>query len=354
MRVLHLDGSGGYRGGQRQLLLLAVAQQGADSDVAPLVLTSSPRLGARLEERGVPWARWSGPAGPIGLVQLRRRIARFAPDRVHVHESRALGAARVVCSPALQQSLVVHRRIDDPPRRRATTRWKYRRGMVVCVSAAVADAMAGFGVPAGRLAVVHSGVPAPSAPPAPPGERPARLLALGALVDHKGHDVLLRALALSRSEASLTLAGRGPLRGELERLAAALGLDRRVRFAGDAGEGRELLADCDLFVHPSRTEGLGTAVLDAMVAGRPVLASRAGGLPEAVVDGSTGWLVEPGRPERLAAALDRIDDAARQDPGLLARRGAAGRDRVLERFGVAAMVGGVREVYDRAGEGAAG
>lgn len=337
MRILHLDTGSTFRGGQRQLLLLAQAQR-LDPQLTVRVLAADARLLTRLTQAGLDAVSWPGPR-PDGLILLARHLRRFRPDVVHAHDSRAHGAARLA---ARTTPLVVHRRIDDPPRDRPLTRWKYRRGRFICVSNAIRGVLAGSGVPNDRLHVVLSSVPAPPMPPERPlGARPPRLLALGALVDHKGHAVLLDALARTSGLGPLTLVGAGPLADRLRRQVDRLGLGDRVHLAGDVP------ADwtaCDLFVHPSRTEGLGTAVLDAMAAGCPVLASRVGGLPEAVIDGETGWLVPADDPETLAAALDRV---ALLDPAHLRGLGLAGWRRVRERHGIEAMVAGTRAVYDR-------
>ncbi len=337
MRVLHLDAGRSFRGGQRQLLLLASAQ-GAAPDLEVRVLAADRRLIRQLAEADVEARRWPGP-GPRGLASLARDLRAFRPDLLHAHDARAQAALRLV---GREPPLVVHRRIDDPPRRRRLTRWKYRRGHMICVSEAVRRVLLDFGIPPARLSVVRSAVPVPAAPPQRPSPAaPLRLLALGALVEHKGHAVLLEALARCATGPRLVLLGDGPLAGPLRRRAAALGLVDRVTFAGQAEPD---WSTCDLFVHPSLTEGLGTAVLDAMAAGLPVLASSAGGLPELVRPGASGWLVPPGDPDALAAALDRV---AGLPPDELLRLGRAGWERARAGHRIAAMVAATRAVYDR-------
>lgn len=324
MNALHFDLSRGYRGGQRQLLLLAREQ--ARRGWRPTVACASPRLAEQLEAAGVSTVRVS-PNPVRGLPALRRLASQHSI--IHAHESRAHGLARVL---APGRPLVVHRRIDDPPRPRATTRWKYRAGEFVCVSHAVDDVLGSFGVPGHRRHVVHSAVPdAPAAPrPAPRG--PLRLVALGALVPHKGHADLIDALR-EVPDATLDIVGDGPLR-------ASLG-GERVRLLGDPDGHLPDWSRYDLLVHPSRTEGLGTAVLDAQAAGVPVLATRAGGLPEAVAP--DGWLVTPGSPAGLAEALRAIASRRAELPD----RGRRARDWVRSRFSVGRMADGVAAVYAR-------
>ncbi len=106
-----------------------------------------------------------------------------------------------------------------------------------------------------------------------------------------------------------------------------------------------LVKSSDLFVMSSVTEGLGSAVLDAMAMGLAVVGTRAGGIPEAVVPGTTGLLVEPGEPQPLAAAMVRL----LKDAGLRRTYGEAGRKRVSELFGVDRLVEGTLAAYDQFG-----
>ena len=130
-------------------------------------------------------------------------------------------------------------------------------------------------------------------------------MATGALVGHKGHATLIRAAAIAaaeRPDVHWGIAGQGPLRGSLDALIRELGLGGRVHLLGEVPEAVRLVATADLFVMPSTMEGLGTSVLDAMALGVPVVATRAGGIPE-VLAGGAGRLVDPGDPVALAAAM---------------------------------------------------
>lgn len=154
-------------------------------------------------------------------------------------------------------------------------------------------------------------------------------LFVGRLRIRKGVEVLLEAMK-ALPQARLLIAGDGEHRAALERRAAELELGAAVRFLGrcDAGRVRGLLRRARALVVPSIYEGMPLVVLEAMEAGVPVIASAVSGIPEVVEDGGTGWLVPPEEPEALADALTR----AWTDPAEAARRGAAGRRRVDERF----------------------
>jgi glycogen(starch) synthase len=153
------------------------------------------------------------------------------------------------------------------------------------------------------------------------------ILGIGRLVPQKGFDVLIRAFAHAGIEShDLVIAGEGAERGALEALVAETGIGGRVRFLGRADRAQivALFCGCEFFVLPSRMEPLGIVNLEAMAAGRAVIASRVGGVPEIVQDGETGLLVPAEDIPALATAIQRLA----LDHGLRERLGVAGRGRV--------------------------
>ena len=154
---------------------------------------------------------------------------------------------------------------------------------------------------------------------------------VAALTGHKDHETLVEAMALLRPRsphACLVIAGDGDRRPALEALVRARSLEGRVLFAGFRDDLDRLLPAFSVFCLSSHLEGLGTSVLDAMAFGLPVVATAAGGIPEAVEDGLTGRVVPPRAPAALADALVEVlgDEARRR------ALGEAGRRRFLERF----------------------
>ncbi|MGE3843730.1 MAG: glycosyltransferase family 4 protein [Vicinamibacterales bacterium] len=188
--------------------------------------------------------------------------------------------------------------------------------------------------------VIPYGVNVTAEPPGSPHFDPPHLLCVGRLVTMKAFDVAIDALARVRlaghSTACLTIAGDGPERAALEAQACNAGLDGCVHFVGwcSPDEVRARMLDASLVVMPSRasgvdySEGLGIVALEAAEAGRAVVASRAGGLPEAVVDGVTGIIVQPDDSDALARAIGSL----LADPARATALGAAGRRRIQSRF----------------------
>jgi hypothetical protein len=167
------------------------------------------------------------------------------------------------------------------------------------------------------------------------------ILTVARLDKQKGLNYLLEAAALI-PEAMFVLAGEGPERPALEAHTRALSLNNRVVFLGYRADIDDLLASCDLFVLPSLFEGLPLSVLEAMAAGKPVVATAIGGTDETIIHGETGLLVPPADPFALAGAIR----TALADPSLSRRLGAAGRARVHQQFSAESMVRRITEIYD--------
>jgi glycosyltransferase involved in cell wall biosynthesis len=349
VKVLHVDTAAGWRGGQNQVLLsaLGMATRGHEIAVACRAggILEGRAQSAGLDVFALPFRGDWSPSAAIGLARLARRIA---PDVVHAHDPHALAAALVVRAPR-----IASRRVDFAVKGRAS-RWKYARcERVLAVSEAVAAVLRRDGVARERVRVVYEGVP--DRRPDPGGR--AILESLGvpmtspvvgtvaALTDHKDHATLLSAaagVAARVPAARFVIVGDGERKAALVAQAGELGLQDRVVFAGFRTDLDRLVPAFDVFCLSSKMEGLGTSLLDAMCFGRPVVATDAGGIPEAVEDGVTGRVVPVQDPAALAAALV----AVLTDPSLRARLGAAGRQRFESRFSADRMVDSTLAVYD--------
>jgi len=165
-------------------------------------------------------------------------------------------------------------------------------------------------------------------------------LAVGNLYPVKDHATLLRAAAVL-PEVHVAIAGRGEEASRLRALARELGTAGRTHLLGVREDIENLLRAADLFAHPSRSEGLPLAILEAMAAGLPVVATRVGGVAEAVLDDETGYLVPPGDAEALRGALARV--LQQSDRG--AALGYAGRQRSIAEFSIETMAQRYQALY---------
>jgi len=355
LAVVHVDTAASWRGGQNQVLLTArgMSARGTATEIAC-------RRGGELEARAragglaVLPVSFRGDLWPAGILALARRLRRGPRSVLLLHDphavsagllaSRLAGAAREAGA-AGRTPLVAVRRVDFPLRG-PLSRAKYAAcDRVIVVSRAISSVVESAGLAPGRLRLVYEGVPERA--PAPGGREALAELGVpegapvvgnvAALTGHKDQATLIEAMAQLRPrqpEARLVILGEGELRGELEALVRALGLGDRVVFAGFRGDLDRLLPAFSVLCLSSQLEGLGTSLLDAMAFGLPVVATAAGGIPEAVEDGVTGRVVPPRDPAALAGALaEALGDAARR-----AAWGKAGRARYRERFTVERMV----------------
>lgn len=168
---------------------------------------------------------------------------------------------------------------------------------------------------------------------------------VGRLDPVKDHVGLLHAFGQLAADprALLVIVGDGPTRATLAATAAGLGVGGRVRLLGERDDVPAVLTGFDIFVLSSIAEGMSNVILEAMATGLPAVATRVGGNPELVADGTSGFLVEPGSPAALANALRRYLG----DPGLLARHGRAARELAQAEFSLERMVGEYGQLYGR-------
>jgi glycosyltransferase involved in cell wall biosynthesis len=201
-------------------------------------------------------------------------------------------------------------------------------------------------VRAKKKVVLVNAVQLPEALDKPDSGRVPKVVMLGSINHGKGQDLLLDAFALVRNRAELHFYGNVGLSARSYartlRAKAAETLAGTVFFHPPTDDISGLLAETDLLVHTSRRESFGMVLVEAMAAGIPVIANNLGGMREVVADGETGYLVEPGNPELLAARIDTL----LADPGLRKRMGRAGHERVRERYDIAVRVKDYHELYE--------
>ena len=253
---------------------------------------------------------------------------------------------------------VASRRVTFFPRHRWTYRLKYAYtcDAVIAVSDFIRERAICCGIPQSKVEVIPDGVEIP--PELPTTEARAKARArlgfassdflighLGAFTPEKGQDVALRAFQLLRErlpQARLLLAGEGPTLRDPEIIQSCEALGNRVRLCGAIQQLEEFFSALDLYVMPSKSEGLGSSALVAMSYGLPVVASRVGGLREVVEEDRTGGLIEPASPAALAQAIV----AAAGDRARLQQWGLNGRQRARQ-FSVDIMVERTEALYCR-------
>jgi glycosyltransferase involved in cell wall biosynthesis len=221
---------------------------------------------------------------------------------------------------------------------------------IICVSNGLAQSLRDQGVDAARIVVVPNAID--SAQAAPQAVRlegiPTGAIVIGtvgSLIKRKSIDHLIRALAVRQEQLHLLVLGEGPEEVALRRLASALDIAERVHFAGFQERPLPWLAAMDIFVLASAKEGLPRVVLEAMLLGKPVIASRVIGPAELVVPGETGFLYEYGDVQALASHIGELAAS----PSVRARFGSAGQQRVVEHYSIERYVSGVEDVLAAAG-----
>jgi glycosyltransferase involved in cell wall biosynthesis len=359
---LHIDTAKTWRGGQNQVLQTVLGLR-ALGHRAMLVAHAGGELHQRAKE-GLDLV----PLAPVTEMdlsaawKLSRLMKQLRPAVIHAHDPHGVAMAALALSmsgartPRPLPPLIASRRVDFHIKGNALSRWKYRQvDCFICASEAVREVLIADGVSRDRAVTVHEGIDLERVAAAPRANLHADLWLphdapivgnVAALVPHKGQRHLIEAAALvvkTVPDARFVIAGEGELRPALERQIKEHRLEKHVFLAGFRPDILSVHKAFDIFVMSSVTEGLGTSLLDAMACGKPIVATRAGGIPEVVVDGETGLLVPPRDHEAMAEAIVTL----LRDRALRARIGHAGEVRVGERFSAERMVQDTLAVYER-------
>jgi glycosyltransferase involved in cell wall biosynthesis len=338
LKILHIDPERHWGGGEAQVLgLLAyLFERGHRNDLlthpGSRLFQQSQALGVRtfplivrndLDLRPVPG--------------VRRLIRAEHYDIIHFHTKRAHAFSFWLSHRLPTPKHVVTRRMDYPEANNWYTRCLYNRKVdgVVAISRNILELLVQAGVEPGRIRLIHSGIEPRrfgSTVNARGVQSDEIVVGMAAVLEErKGHRFLLEAarrLKTQGRQIKYYLAGEGSLRKSLEDMAGRMDLTEEVRFLGFVADIPAFLTGVDIFVLPSVFEGLGVSVLEAMAAGKAVIASRVGGLVELVMDGVTGLLVGTGDVEGLAGAILKLAN----NRALIEEMGRKGRERVNESF----------------------
>jgi glycosyltransferase involved in cell wall biosynthesis len=366
LNVFHLDTELTWRGGEGQLLALArgMLRRGHRATV---VAQPDGELAKRSVAAGVP-TELVRMRGEWDLGAVRRLAALFRrerPDVVHLHTSHAHTLGVLAARWARVGRTVVSRRVDFSIHRHALSLsgFKYRHGVdrYVAVSDAVKRQLVKDGVDERRIVVVHDGVDPQRCAGGDGAKARAELGvpsdaplvgAVAHLAWHKSLETLVdaaEAIVAHAPDAWVAIVGEGEERPLLESRRAASRAKERILLPGFRSNVADFLAAFDVFVVPSVMEGLCSSILDCFAVGLPVVACRAGGIPELVEHEKTGLLVEPRQPKLLADAIVRVLD----EPPLQRELAEKGRAVLLARFTEDVMVEGTLAQYAALVDGAA-
>lgn len=337
MRIVHIDTGRELRGGQRQMLRLSAGLKDRGFEQLAVCRTES-ESAVQFSAMGVEVLeippRDAGRLRSAG--KLRRHLKQHPAEILHAHDGGGQSIAWLA-SRGLPALRIASRRVTFLPKTPFIHKWKYDLTCdgLIAVSGYIRDLLIQSGVPAAKIEVIPDGIEIPTTLPGPEVREQTRrdwgvsadalvLGHIGAFTEEKGQDVAIAAMARVTAKlagATLVLVGEPPqktwfdLQGQVARSGGS------VRLLGPQEKLEAFFAAIDLFIMPSRSEGLGSAALLAMARGLPVIASRLGGLPEVVIDGETGRLVEPDSPDALAGAILQMaeDGALRRRFGEQAR-----------------------------------
>ncbi len=350
MRIILANAMRAMGGGERWLLETAAGLRERSHEVVVVARDGSALSGRAVSEgHDVFTLPMRNDFDPESVLRLGRLMARTRPDVLCVNIQRAV---RIGCAATLTRpdvAVVERRGLNFGVRPSAVNRWVYGRrvSLVIANCGEIADGLVSSGlVPRRRVAVVPNGIDPERVPPGGgdavrselgvPRDAPV-VAVVGRLVPDKGHGDAIEAFASvvrELPEARLLVVGDGKLRGSLEEAAAGKLPAGSFVFAGFRGDVPAVLDAADVLLVTSYREGSPHSVLEAMVAGTPVVATRVAGIPEMIEDGRSGKLVDPGAPGEASSALL----ALLKDPAAAASMAEAAGRRVRESFGLSRMI----------------
>ncbi len=357
MKILHVETGRYLYGGARQVAYIVSGLQARGIDNILAAPADSAILDALRDECSatVPLRTTRGSGYKL-YRELLDAIEQHRPDIVHIHSRRLAVdfwgglAARRHNIPA-----VLSRRVDNPERP-SVVRLKYRLfDHIIAISDGIRDVLLDEGVPAEKVTTVRSAIDIDEFTTdcqrkafEQEFDIPAGSLVLAViaqLIPRKGHRHLLDilpGLIARHPDIRVLLFGRGPEEAALKTIVEERGLKNHINFTGFRDDLPKWLPCIDIIVHPAEMEGLGISLIQAAASGVPIIASRAGGMPEIVHDGINGLLTEPGNRTELQRALEQLIP----DPALRKKMGENGRQLVEKNFSIDKMVKGNLKIYE--------
>ncbi len=365
--VFHVDDSRNLRGGERQVLYLAAELEKLGCRNRIVCRSDSP-LDRAARERGMETLHlpFLFEGDPISAGRLAREVKKAAASLgpgslpiLHAHTGHAAATIRAASRKG-PWPRIVHRRVDFRLPERASSIRKYAEAdLVIALSKAIATVLVESGIEERKIRVIPSAVDLAAFGGSPsPGFKdrlgrefdmpPASFLvgSLMAMVPHKDPLNLVAAAEIAvraDKRCHFLVAGEGPLLKDARAMAKRLGLEGHIHLPGQRQDNADLLRAFDLFVLSSRQEGLGSALIEAMACGLPVVGTDAGGIPELIENGRNGFVVPREDPAALAEAILRLAG----DDRLRSRMGSASLEMSL-RYSTERMARSTLAVYEEA------
>jgi glycosyltransferase involved in cell wall biosynthesis len=351
--ILFVDDEVVWRGGQEQLFSL---MSGLDQSRFRVFLSAPENapLSDRAANSGIPVFPL-GPSWEVSLFAILRFFNLLQSggfDLVHFNTPKSFLAGGIACRLARVPGVVISRRVNFPLRSiLSSLKYNLLADRIFTVSASIRETLIRNRVAPGRVSVIYEGVDLDwfdrqMTRSVVQGRGRTLLGTVAHLSSEKGHETLLEAFAQLKDrcpETLLLIVGDGELRSALETKVIDLGIADQVRFLGFRTDVEGLVKQLDVFCLPSLSEGLSSAILAAMAARLPVVATSVGGIPELVQDGVTGRLVTPNNPHQLAVALENL----LKDEALRERMGKSGRQRVESHFTLQGKLEATERAYDK-------
>jgi len=339
LSFLFIDSERVWRGGQAQLLTLiqGLYQRGHKIH---LVCFPNSDLETRAGNLGIPVHPIAirSEAGLVSLFRLIFVLRSIRPDILAFNTPKPILIGNLASRFTHVGARIIFRRVDFPLRNRFVSRMKYTWGIdcVIAISRSIRSRLLSFGIPDSLIKTVYEGVDLslfrdPSIPDKRPPTSPVTVGTVSSLSHEKGLSTLIEAASRIpdvKRRVRFIIVGEGDCRMELEELVREKELEDCFHFLGFRNDIRALLKDFDMFVLPSLSEGLSSAIMEAMASSLPVIGSKVGGIPELVQHGDNGLLVPPADPESLARAIEQLVD----NPEALRQMGTRSRKRVEENF----------------------
>jgi len=339
LSFLFIDSERVWRGGQVQLftLIQGLHQRGHKIHLVCFPGTS---LEAKAKYLGIsvhPIAVWS-EAGLISFLRLISVLRSVNPDILAFNTPKPIFIGNMASRFARVGARIIFRRVSFPLHNRHISRIKYSWNIdsVIAISGSIRSQLLECGIPASLLKTIHEGIDLSLYPKQPELDRlaltePVTVGTVSSLSHEKGLRYLIEAASLIphvKGRVRFVIVGEGHFRIKLEELVRKKGLEECVQFLGFRTDIQALLKEFDLFVLPSLSEGLSSAIMEAMASSLPVIASKVGGIPELVQNGDNGLLVPPADPESLARAIIQLVE----NPEALRQMGIRGRELVEQKF----------------------